>query len=154
MDMEDGGAENAIDVNPINSLLDWESLFYDKLEKLSNSSDSKFSKEIQEIMDKMRDTENIIETIEWKGRINKRGNAFFSMIIRLDKYIQSKVILLRNISWTKIPGFRFIINAIIHELKKRQVAEYQEPLVKLLTVFINDSDISNLFINTVIRRTK
>lgn len=154
MDMEDGGAENAIDLNPINSLLDWESLFYDKLEKLANSSDANHTKEIQEIIEKMNETENIIEMIEWKSRINKRGNAFFSMIIRLDKYIQSKVILLRNISWIKIPGFKFIFTAIVHELKGREVAEYQEPLVKLLTVFINDSDISNLFINTVIRKTK
>ena len=154
MDMEDGGDENAIDINPINSLLDWESLFYDKIEKLANSTDSKYTKEIQEILDIMRETENIIETIDWKGRIQKRGNVFFSMIIRLDRYIQSKVILMRNISWTKIPGFKFIITAIVHELKRRQVSEYQDPLIKLLVVFINDSDISNLFINTVIRRTK
>lgn len=154
MDMEDGGVEAAININPINSLLDWESLFYDKIEKLANSTDYKFKKETQEILDRMGETENIIETIEWKGRIKKRGNAFFSMIIRLDRYIQSKVILVRNINWIKIPGFKFIISAIIHELKKREVAEYQDPLVKLLVVFINDSDISNLFINTVIRKTK
>jgi len=152
--MEEGGAYSAIDINPINSLLDWESLFYDKLEKLANTSDAIFTKENQQILEKMKETENIIDRIDWRSRICKRGNAFFSMIIRIDKYLQSKLILLRNIRWAKLPGFKFIIIAIVHELKKREVAEYQEPLVKLLTVFINDSDISNLFINTVIKKTK
>ncbi len=147
-------ANNAIDVNPVNSLIDWETLFYERIEKLADTNDANISREVQEIFEKMKETENIINRLEWKGRISKRGNAFFSMIIRLEKYIQSKVIILRNLRWVKIPGFKFIINAIIHELKKREVSQYQEPLVRLLTIFINDSDISNLFINTIIRRTK
>jgi len=154
MDMEDGGLDNAIDINPVNTLLDWETLFYDKIEKLNNSKDSNLSKDIQEILDKIKDTEKIIHFYQWKTRINKRGNAFFSMVIRLDKYIQSKVIISRNLRWLKIPGFKFIINAIIHELNRREVAQYQDPLIRLFTVFINDSDISNMFINTIIRKTK
>lgn len=148
-------ADCAIDINPVNSLIDWETLFYDRIEKHSKTSNNtQISKELQEIQENIKDTENIIESLEWKGRISKRGNAFFSMIFRLEKYIQSKVIILRNLRWSKIPGFKYIINAIIHELRKRDVAFYQEPLVRLLTIFINDSDISNLFINTIIRRTK
>lgn len=154
IDMADE-ADNAIDINPVNSLIDWETLFYDRIEKhAKTSTNSNISKELHEILEKMKETETIINSLEWKGRISKRGNAFFSMIFRLEKYIQSKVIILRNLRWTKIPGFKYIINAIIHELKKREVALYQEPLVRLLTIFINDSDISNLFINTIIRRTK
>lgn len=148
--------DQAIDINPVNTLLDWETLFYNRIEKLSKSESMSptYSKEIQEIFDKERETEKIINQLEWKGRISKRGNAFFSMIIRLEKYIQSKVVILRNLRWTQIPGFKYIINAIIHELRKREVSQFQEPLVKLLSIFINDSDISNLFINTIIRRTK
>jgi len=148
-------ADNAIDINPVNSLIDWETLFYDRIEKHAKTyENSSISKELQEILEKMKETETIINSLQWKGRIRKRGNAFFSMIFRLEKYIQNKVIILRNMRWTKIPGFKLIINAIVHELKKREVALYQEPLVRLLSIFINDSDISNLFINTVIRRTK
>jgi len=148
-------ADNAIDINPVNSLIDWGTLFYERIEKHSkSSSNSNISKEFQEILEKMKETETIINSLEWKGRISKKGNAFFSIIFRLEKYIQSKVIILRNLRWTKIPGFKFIINAIIHELRKRDVALYQEPLVRLLTIFINDSEISNLLINTIIRRTK
>jgi hypothetical protein len=148
-------ADNAIDINPVNSLIDWGTLFYERIEKHSkSSSNSNISKEFQEILEKMKETETIINLLEWKGRISKKGNAFFSIIFRLEKYIQSKVIILRNLRWTKIPGFKFIINAIIHELRKRDVALYQEPLVRLLTIFINDSEISNLLINTIIRRTK
>ncbi len=146
---------NPVDINPVNYLIDWETLFYDRIDKLSkNSCSSNMSKEIQEISEKIKESENIIQSLEWKERISKRGNAFFSMIFRLEKYIQSKVIILRNLRWAKIPGFKFIINAIIHELKRREVAQYQEPLVRLVTIFINDSDISNLFIDTIIRKTK
>jgi len=147
--------DNAIDINPVNSLIDWETLFYDRIDNISRTTSNTYlCKELQEILDKIKETENIINSLEWKVRISKRGNAFFSMIIRLEKYIQSKVVILRNLRWVKIPGFKFIINAIIHELKKRDVAQFQEPLVKLMTIFINDSDISNLFINTIIKRTK
>ena len=142
-----------IDVNPVNSLIDWETLFYERIEKFSKNKND-FNKEFQEISDKLKETENILISHEWKLRISKRGNAFFSMIMRLEKYIQSKVILLRNLRWTKIPGFKFIISSIVHELRSRDVSQYQEPLVKLLTIFINDSDISNLFINTIIKKTK
>ena len=111
-------------------------------------------KELEEISEKNKETDKIINNLDWRKRISKRSNAFFSIIIRLEKYIQSKVILQRNLRWTKIPGFKFIINAIIHELRTREVADYQEPLMKLIPLFVNDSDISNMFISTILNKTK
>lgn len=148
--------DHAIDVNPVNTLIDWETLFYDRIVKLSKSTNVSpaFTKAVENVLDKIKETEKIMNSLEWKGRISKRGNAFFSMVIRLERYIQSKVVILRNLRWTKIPGFKYIINAIVYELNHREVSQYSEPLVRLLSIFINDSDISNLFINTIIRRTK
>ena len=149
---DDNETLKEVDLDPINSLMDWENLFYYRIEKFAAAVNK--DHKIHEIIEKIKETEDIIKLHKWEARISKRGNAFFSMIIRLDKYIQSKVILLRNLRWFKIPGFKFIINSIIHELKKREVSLYQEPLIKLVTLFINDSDISNFFINIILRRTK
>lgn len=145
--MEEGEIQNDIDLNPINSLIDWENLFYKKLDTLNKEANS-------DLNDKIKDSETLVAKEEWKDRMSKRGLAFFSVVQNLEKYIQNKIVISRSIKWRNIPGFEVIINAIIHELKSRDVATYPTQLLELLTIFINDSDIINTFIKTIIMRTK
>ncbi len=98
---------------------------------------------------------------DWKERLSKRGLAFFSIIKKLvnfllnkDNYIQSKLVIERNINWTHIHGFRTIIQAITYELQTRDINKFHIILIDVLKTFINDHDIMNLFATTVIYKAK
>jgi hypothetical protein len=131
--------------NPINYLIDWQNLFYDKIENLKTEN---------EIIDREHETDAIFKKYNWKERLAKRGLALFSIIGKLEKYIQNIIVISRSITWYDIPGFKVIIEIIKHELKNRKVAEYPQALVDLLPIFINDPDIINEFMRSILYATK
>ena len=176
LDLDKGvsSVDDFLNIDPVNSLILWENLFYKRLATALTNTDIE-----NEINDKLKETDKILnkETVQsegsitnltnitptlqisqnkvdWKDRLMKRGLAFFSMINRLEKYIVNKVVKYIDIKWHNIPGFDIIIDTIIHELKLREVAKYPPQLLELLTIFINDSDIVNLFFRTIVTKTK
>jgi hypothetical protein len=134
-------------LNPINTIIDWENLFYRKLDMYIQDSEN-------DIKEKLQQTDEVIKHQEWKERMSKRGLAFFSMVTKLEQYIMKKIVVTKNIKWKDIPGFDKIILAINYELANREVSSYPAQLIELLMVFINDADIMNGFFKTIISRTK
>jgi hypothetical protein len=136
-----------ISSNPIISLIDWENLFYKKLSIHYAGHD------LEDINEKLQETDKILEKPDWQDRLSKRGLAFFSMIIRLEEYVQNKIVVSRNIKWCNIPGFDIIIKAVKHELGNREVSKYPSQLLDLMAIFINDSDVINSFFSIIIKKT-
>ncbi len=132
--------------NPINYLIDWQQLFYDKLIEVS----SEFS-DVEEII---KETDNILKRLEWKEKLSKRGLSLFSIINKLEKHIQNIIVIARSITWNDIPGFKILIGIIKHELSVRNVSNYPSKLIDLLPIFINDHEIINSFFNLIVKRTK
>jgi hypothetical protein len=131
--------------NPINYLIDWQNLFYHKIENLKTDN---------EIIDRENETDAIFKKYNWKERLSKRGLALFSIINKLEKYIQNIIVIARSITWYDIPGFKVIIGIIKHELKQRKVSEYPQQLIDLLPIFINDPDIINDYMRSILHATK
>jgi hypothetical protein len=107
-----------------------------------------------EIKDRANETDAIFRKYNWKERLSKRGLALFSIVGKLEKYIQNIIVVSRSITWFDIPGFKIIIGIIRHELKNRKVAEYPQQLIDLIPIFINDPDIINDFMRTIFYSTK
>lgn len=147
-----------IEMDPVNSLILWENLFYKRLDSALNSYKSSNKIDENELNDRLKDTDIIINKDhhkgEWKERLRKRGPAFFSMIVRLENYISHKVVKEINIKWLNIPGFNIIIDAIVNELKIRDVSAYPKKLCDLILIFTNDFEIINNFVSVIIGRTK
>jgi len=152
-DQKGQAIEEFINIDPINSLILWEVIFYKRLEsslRLINKENVDF-----EIFERLNETEGIINKYsEWKDRLSKRGLAFYSMINKLQKYIEYKVVKTVDIKWKNIPGFTTILDAINKELQIKHVASYSPQLVEVINLFINDSEIINNFARIIIHKTK
>ena len=135
----------AIDFNPIVLLVDWETIFYSRIEKLMSPEN------LKEIYSELNST---LDKNDWKERLERRGLAFFSIIKKLDFYIQKKLVVQKNIVWTHIKGFRSIIQTLTYELQMRDLTKYNKVLIEVLKAFINDHDIMNIFVITILSKTK
>jgi hypothetical protein len=107
-----------------------------------------------DIKERANETDAIFKKYNWQERLSKRGLALFSIIGKLEKYIQNIIVVSRSITWLNIPGFKVIIGIIKHELKNRKVAEYPQQLIELIPIFINDPDIINDFLKSIFYSTK
>lgn len=136
--------ENCIPNNPIVSLIDWQNLFYNKLASI---------KEIK-LEEKLTEIDQILLKSDWQERMKRRGLGFLFILSRLEKYISRRIVTANNINWTDIPGFKIIIESLVHELKTKQVYSYPKPLLDILLIFINDHCIMNRFLRTIVCRTK
>jgi hypothetical protein len=99
-------------------------------------------------------TDQILSKHEWQERLGKRGLALFSIINKLEKHIQSIIVISRSITWNDIPGFRILIGIIKHELSVRNVSTYPSQLIDLLPIFINDHELINSFFYLIVKSTK
>ncbi len=140
-----------LDLDPINSLILWEIIFYHNLQISLRDSNVPES----EIHDRLRDTQTIIDSSsEWKDRLFKKGMAFYSMIEKLKTYIEIKVVQNISIKWSNIPGFSSIIQVISNELENKNINDYSPHLIDSLSLFINDSEIINSFSKIMMHKTK
>lgn len=135
---------NDILTNPVLSLIDWQNLFFDKLNNIKDFN----------LPEKITELDQILMTSAWQERISKRGLGFFYILSKLEKYISKKIVATNSIKWTQIPGFNIMIESIIHELKTKNINSYPEPLTNILLIFINDYEIMNRFLKTILQRTK
>jgi hypothetical protein len=66
-------------------------------------------------------------TDKWKMRISKRGVAYFLIIKQWAEYAK-RALVVDNINWMNVTGYRHILKSIIIEMKERDVAYYPEAL--------------------------
>ena len=130
-------ANNLMETDPINSLLLWEGLFYERLNNAldDNNKNDKIENEIKEKINKIKNILDINKTIElimknssnnatnkeesnseWKVIFNKRDNIFFNLVINLVNYILSKTEASKDVNWLNIAGFDILLNSIFHEI--------------------------------------
>lgn len=140
----ESSAETEVFINPIVSTIDWQHLFYNRLpDMLKKANKSLLSNEnFEEIINKV---DASISKSDWKERLARRNLGYLSIIKRLEDYIRKKIIVNREIDWAIIPGFDFIIYSILHELKMRDVSKYPKLLMEVLSCFINNDKIINIF---------
>ena len=84
--MEQSSASNInihVNFNPIIMLVDWEKLFYSRVEKVTKFvfKTKLIAKETMKEIYSELDT--LLEVNDWKERLSKRGLAFFSIIKKL-----------------------------------------------------------------------
>ena len=168
---------NLMETDPINSLLLWEGLFYEKLNNSldENNKTNKIENEIKEKLNKIRNILDINKTIEiilknnpdinnitqnksdsnsyWKVIFNQRDNLFFNLIINVVTYILSKKEASNDVNWLNIAGFDSLLNAIFHEIHSRQVKSFSAQFKQIFKLFINNSEITNALIKEVVIKT-
>lgn len=130
-------------VNPVNSMIDWELLYFQRYRHFTNFYYDEKNLEIKKI----------INNSEWKEKLSKRGPSFISIVLQIKTYIKKKVVLNRNIRWRDIPGFVLILDCVYNELIKKEAKFISNQMTNLMKSFINDSTIMNKFIQVIISRT-
>ena len=162
-----------IELDPINSTLLWEQLFYTKL--TSAIEDNNKNKKIEnEIENKMKNIKDFIESNnkqnnntninnnladddkennDWRVLFSKRNQLFFDLIKNLVNKIYSKAETTKEINWLNIPGFTSLLNATIHEIKIRHVKAYPPQLKEVFKLFVNFPEIPNVLIKQVVLKT-
>ena len=150
---EDKNIEDLLESDPINNLLLWENLFYDKL-KSSLEENNKNQRIENEINDKLKKLQNLMEKRkDWEEPFLQRGNIFFGLIEKLVNYINTKNESNNEINWLNIPGFILLLNAITQEIKVRPVNSYPKIFKDLFKLFVNIPEIPNSFIKEIIYKT-
>ena len=154
---ENKNIEDLLESDPINNLLLWENLFYEKL-KSSLEENNRNAKIENEINDKYVKFKNLmddgkIKDVNWSEVFLKKGNIFFGLIIKLVNYIIKKSEASKDINWLNIPGFVFLLNALTHEIYIRPTNSYPIILKDVFKCFINAPEIPNTFIKEIIYRT-
>ena len=145
--------EDFLNLDPINSLILWEVVFYKRLESALKGINK--DQTDCEIFEKLKETDTIIsKEVEWQDRLSKRGLAFYSMVSKLEKYVGYKVVKNMDIKWANIPGFDIILDAIAKELQIKEITTYSPQLIEVMALFINDSDIINNFARIIVHKTK
>ena len=156
---------NFLESDPINSLLFWEDLFYNKLNSAleDNDKNAKIENEIKEKTNRIKEyleTKNKINLLnkdenknDWRILFSQRDNLFFSFIKNLVNYIRSKGESTDDVNWLNIPGFDLLLNAIIHEIHARPVKSFPQQFKDIFKLFINNSEITNALIKEVALKT-
>jgi hypothetical protein len=144
--LENPNGQNEVvkNASPALSVIDWQFLFYEKIEKSPNLN----------LSDKLQELDEIIhKKYTWQERISKRGLGFFYVVSHIANYVFKKLGKDTNINWLEMPGFKIIINSIIYELSIKEVHAYPKPLTDILVIFINDYGIMNKFYKIIVGRT-
>ena len=150
---EDKNIEDLLESDPINNLLLWENLFYDKL-KASLDENNKYQRIENEVNDKLKKLQNLMENSKnWEEPFLQRGNIFFGLIEKLVNYINTKSESNNEINWLNIPGFILLLNAITHEINVRPVSSYPKVFKDLFKLFVNIPEIPNSFIKEIVYKT-
>ena len=151
---ENKNIQDLLESDPINNLLLWENLFYDKL-KTSLEENNKNGKFDNEINDKLKKLQNLLDNKEenWEEPFLQRGNIFFGLIEKLVNYINSKSDGNNDVNWLNIPGFIALLNAITHEIHVKPANSYSKVFKELFKLFINMPEIPNTFIKEIIYKT-
>ena len=158
---------NFLESDPINSLLLWEGLFYNKLNCAveENEKNENIENEIKEKINKIKEliefnnknNNNLSNKDEnkndWKTLFSQRDYLFFDLIKNLVNYIKSKSEATNDVNWLNIPGFDLLISAIVHEIHIRPVKTFPQPFKEIFKLFINNADITNVLIKEIIFKT-
>jgi hypothetical protein len=158
---------NFIESDPINSLLLWEGLFYNKLNCSleENDRNEKIENEIKDKINKIKDyiefnnknSNNILakdeKKNEWKVLFSQRDYLFFDLIKNLVNYIKSKGEANSDVNWMNIVGFDILFNAFVHEIHVRQVKSFPQQFKDNFKLFINNPDLTNALIKEVVYKT-
>ena len=154
---ENRNIEDLLETDPINNLLLWEALFYDKL-KTSLEENNQNQKIENDIGDKFKKLKNLVDNNKdqeesWEKVFSQRGNIFFGLIEKLVIYVNTKTESSNDVNWLNIPGFIILLNAITHEIGIRPVNSYPKIFKDLFKLFINTPEIPNTFIKEIIYKT-
>ena len=158
---------NFLESDPINSLLLWEGLFYNKLINAleDNDKNGKIENEIKDKINKIKEyLESNLKTNsnllnkegnknDWKILFSQRDSLFFNLIKNLVNYIKSKSEASKDVNWLNIAGFDILLNAIIHEIHLRPVKSFPTTFKEIFKLFINNSEITNALIKEVVFKT-
>ena len=155
---ENKNIEDLLESDPINNLLLWENLFYEKLKSSldENNRNEKLENEINEKFKKLQnliDNNNIDKEENWEEPFIKRDNIFFGLIEKLVEYVNKKSEANNDVNWLNIPGFILLLNAITHEINIRPVNSYNKIFKSVFKLFINTPEIPNTFIKEIIYKT-
>jgi hypothetical protein len=152
---------NFLESDPINSLLLWEELFYNRLNSSleDNDKNTKIENEIKSKLNKIKESIDTNTKIndenknDWKVLFSQRDYLFFDLIKNLVNYIISKSEASNDVNWLNIAGFDILLNALIHEIHVRPVKSFPQQFKDLFKLFINNPEIINTLIKEVVYET-
>ena len=151
-------SEELMEKDPINNLILWEHLFYDKLTYAFENGN--YNSDYNEIKEKLSKIENLLKSskqekgrMSWKERLSRKDFTFFTMINNLIEYILFEGEGTNEVNWLNIPGFDIILNALLHEINVRHVKVFPKELINLFPLLINNINVVNEFIKTITYKT-
>jgi hypothetical protein len=93
-----------------------------------------------------------LSTDKWKLRIQKRGVAYFLIVKEWATYVKNTLVI-RNINWKHVPGYKMIVKSILLEMKERDIAFYPEALKEASCALLSNEKLLNIFITIVFQKT-
>ena len=143
-------AADYMEIDPINNLILWELLFYNKLKSALAQHNNNNDNDIEDKLDKI---EKLLKEPYVKEILSQRNVIFFSLVTNLMNYIYNRSELTNEVNWVNLPGFDNIINAILHEINVRNVRSFPQVFMNIFPLFINNINIVNLFIKKITYKT-
>lgn len=90
---------------------------------------------------------------DWQERIKRRGHAFFMIVKTWVEYVERTIVVVNEVDWTEIPGYRPIVDALMEELQERDLLSYPDSLSQATVSFISNASLLNKFVNIVFSKT-
>jgi hypothetical protein len=84
--------------------------------------------------------------------MRKRGNAFFKIIKAWVEYVQRSIVVL-EVNWKDIPGYRNIVRVLLHQVKVQDVHFYPESLREATLSFLCNVKLLNELVVTQFTKT-
>jgi hypothetical protein len=122
-------------------MFDWQVSLYDKIPLEKQEESLKILKEVLQNPDS-----------KWKERMRKRGNAFFKIIKAWVEYVQRSIVVL-EVNWKDIPGYRDIVKVLLHQVKIQDVHFYPESLREATLSFLCNVKLLNELVVTQFTKT-
>ena len=80
--------------------------------------------------------------------------AFFSIIKKIEELILTKFPAFKDFNWLQLPGFDIVIISVLHQLVECHISLYPQILIDTMEIFINQPNVMNSFIETLVKKIK
>ena len=86
-------------------MYNWQEFFYDKIPADRQMEANKIWEEVDSYHGEK----------DWQERIKRRGNAFFMIVKAWVEYVERTIVVVNEVDWNDIPGYKPIVDALIFE---------------------------------------
>jgi hypothetical protein len=131
------------DADDVLPMYNWKEFFYDKIPADRQIEAIKIWDEVDSYHGEK----------DWQERIKRRGNLFFQIVKAWVEYVERTILVVNEVEWNDIPGYKPIVDALIAEFEDREIHLHPDSLRHATVSFISNVRLLNKFVNIVFSKT-